>query len=186
MSQRTPWLKTNLRPLSMSMVFPCTLMVVGGLVVLFAPASGWWNLLRYLSLAALTFAVVAIGSLTYLMRVPRLAYEQGYLLVYGDYLIPHRVPIDVVEFFFMGQGPSKMPWTDDDDGPETSNLVVRLAEAEKDWHQKSCRPQIGHWCDGYITLRGTWCEPLHRELIGNLNRLLVAAHREVREETAEQ
>ena len=34
--------------------------------------------------------------------------------------------------------------------------------------------------DGYITLRGLWCEPLSHERVNTLNHRLAAAHRAVR------
>jgi hypothetical protein len=41
------------------------------------------------------------------------------------------------------------------------------------------KPALGAWCDSYVTIRGTWCEPLNGELIRRLNRRL----REVTEQT---
>jgi hypothetical protein len=34
------------------------------------------------------------------------------------------------------------------------------------------KPSLGTWCGGYVTIRGTWCEPLQPDLIRRLNRRL--------------
>ena len=41
-------------------------------------------------------------------------------------------------------------------------------------------PRLGSWEHGYIVVRGTWCEPINREVIKGLNKRLVAAHRAIR------
>ena len=87
-----------------------------------------------------------------------------------------RIPIDIVEVFFMGQGPSKLGHGQVDDA-ETQNVVVRLAEAAKEWHHFDVKPALGHWCDGYIILRGAWCEPINAQVLERLNKRLVAVKR---------
>jgi len=187
MARPTRWLKTNSRPLLVSMSFPALLLLLGLPCWWLSPTTGWWSILSWLSLIAVVFSLIAIPSLLWLLLVPRLSYRSGFLLVYSDYLVPYPVPIDVVECFFLGNGPSLMAWAGDgEDGPNTNTLVVRLAESQTQWHQKPCRPALGHWCDGYIVLRGTWCEPLTGELLANLNQWLVEAHRQNKEEAATQ
>jgi hypothetical protein len=58
---------------------------------------------------------------------------------------------------------------------ETSTVVVRLAERATDWSHGDAHPLLAAWCDGYITLRGTWCEPLDLKVVDRLNRLLYEA-----------
>ncbi len=65
------------------------------------------------------------------------------------------------------------------DGPETSTVVVRIAERALDWHQRPVKTMLGQWCGGYITVRGTWCEPITAELIQRLNHRLVDVQREL-------
>jgi hypothetical protein len=107
-------------------------------------------------------------------RRPRLGYEQGELLVFSGGLRPVRVPIEIVEVIFRGQGVAGA-------GPaaelQTANLVVRLAERETSWHRREMRGTFGSWQDGYVTLRGAWCEPIHTELIHGVNRRLVEIKR---------
>jgi len=98
---------------------------------------------------------------------------------------PFRLPIEVVEVFFLGQAPSMVhkdgdPF--DDQGPTTSTIVVRLAEKASEWQQRDVRPMLGHWCEGYITLRGTWCQPITEELVRTLNHRLVEVKREQKRE----
>jgi hypothetical protein len=75
-----------------------------------------------------------------------------------------------VEAFFLGQGPAKLPGSPN--AQQTVNLVARLAQRETDWARREVKPALGNWCDGYITIRGTWCEPLDNELVRRLNRRL--------------
>ena len=113
----------------------------------------------------------------YWMRLPRLAYERGEMLVFLDSAQPTRVPIDIVECFFLGQGDSNLPKLAGRE-PETQNVVVRLAESAPDWKHRDVKPAFGHWCEGYITIRGAWCEPIHRDLMQRLNRRLAEIQRE--------
>jgi hypothetical protein len=57
-------------------------------------------------------------------------------------------------------------------------VVVRLAESATDWKHREVRPAFGQWCEGYITLRGAWCEPITREVMQGLNRRLAEVQRE--------
>jgi hypothetical protein len=34
------------------------------------------------------------------------------------------------------------------------------------------KPAFGNWSEGYVTVRGTWCEPLDSEVVRRLNRRL--------------
>ena len=84
----------------------------------------------------------------------------------------------------MGQGPAKfghgkIPET------EAQNVVVRLAEAATEWHHREVKPALGHWCDGYVTLRGAWCEPIDADVLERLNKRLVTVKRELRTKAAQ-
>jgi hypothetical protein len=135
--------------------------------------------------ASIAVALVSAGLvLTFVVqaRRPRLGYAGGHLAVYLRGARPIRVPIETVECFFLGQGPSWLPrlaggtaWS----SPETSTLIVRLAEAAPDWKHRDVRPWLGLWCESYITIRGTCCEPLSGDLVARLNRRLVEVHRTV-------
>lgn len=167
MAQR--WLGPNYRVMMLGMAVPAGLFCVGLLL-----AIGWpWHhpVLRGLGGTLACITAVVLGVLAYLAFLPRLSYEDGHLLVYLRSTVPIRVPIDVVECFFLGQETSQIP-SRRGASFETATVVVRLAESAVQWHHKEVKPTLGHWCDGYITIRGTWCEHLNRERVNRLNRCL--------------
>ena len=86
---------------------------------------------------------------------------------------PIRVPLDVVEAFLMGQGSAMMSGRHRT--REATTVVVRLAEVASDWARVDVHPRLASWCDGYITIRGTWCEPLDVGVVNRLNQQLADA-----------
>jgi hypothetical protein len=90
------------------------------------------------------------------------------------------VPVGIVESFFSGQGPAHLPAMTKQ--PQTVNLIARLSQRQKEWASQKVRPALGSWCDGYVTIRGTWCEPLNSELIRRINRRLKEVKDEIREQ----
>jgi hypothetical protein len=93
------------------------------------------------------------------------------------------VPIDIVEVFFLGQGPSELPKLHGRE-PETQNVIIRLAESATNWKHRDVKPAIGLWCEGYITIRGSWCEPITPEIMRKLNHRLAEIQRERKAATA--
>lgn len=179
------WLKPNRRALGIAMILPAIVAVIALAMVLLAPAGGVWEVIDWVGWILMAGALIAAGSLGYLMRTPRLGYQDGKLLVYLRGFEAERVPIECVECFFLGQGPSYMPQKDEKPS-ETSTIVVRLAEAAQEWRHVDVKPTLGHWCDGYITIRGTWCEPINASLMKRLNERLAATHRERREQAKQE
>lgn len=178
------WLENNRRVYRLAAGLALFVALIGlGGVALF------WTSSRFLVGLGLVLAGGALLGLTWsLFRRPRLAYADGHLLVYVQGPRPIAVPIELVECFFLGQGPSRLPATLEGRQGEAAvaaTVVVRLAEAAEEWHHRDVSDRLGQWCEGYIILRGTWCEPLTAETMGRLNRLLVAAHRERRQTTTE-
>ncbi len=177
---REVWLRPNRRALVLSMLAP--LAVAGGGLAL-AAGGGFFlksPLLVALGGAGLLLGLLGVGGLLWMVVSPRLAYQDEQLLVYLGRAEPYRVPIELVEIFFPGQGPSMLPrqWGQPRGKPsETSNVIVRLSEKAESWHRRPVNPWFGQWCDGYITIRGTWCEPLKREVFEHLNGRLVEVHR---------
>ena len=112
------------------------------------------------------------------LRRPRLAYADGCLIVYLRSDGPVRVPVDIVECFFLGQSPSLLPGRKYE-RTETSSVVVRLAERAADWQRFDVKPALGKWCEGYITIRGTWCEPLNLVVVNKLNHRLAEVSRQL-------
>lgn len=138
---------------------------------------------KYISGVGLAAAAVWLIVILYRIRQPRMRYSDGSLLLYLGGTQPLMVPIEIVECFFLGQAPSMLPRSLEGkhgEATEASTIVVRLAESAKDWHHRDVRGSLGQWCEGYITIRGTWCEPLSGDLVLQLNRRLVEAHRATR------
>jgi len=136
--------------------------------------------LRWLGGVFSVIGSLALAIMIYLLWLPRLAYRDGYLLVYLSGTQPIRVPVDVVECFFLGQSASWLP-TKDGKQVQAASVVVRLAETAKQWHDQQVKPAMGQWNDGYITIRGTWCEPLDATVIRRLNHHLAEVHRSRRQ-----
>jgi hypothetical protein len=170
------WLKPNRRALRIALVAPLTLMLVGAIVAAWGYARGG-AAATFLVGVVLAFAgAVGAAWLLYALRIPRLAYDGADVLVYLRSLTPLRVPVDAVECFFLGQGPA-LPAAPQPDVTKAANVIVRLAEGAKDYHTRQVRSDLGVWSDGYITIRGMWCEPLDHQRVNELNRQLGAAHR---------
>lgn len=128
-------------------------------------------LARLLAGLACAGAALMAGAIVFQLRQPRLAYAQGQLLVYATGGGPLRVPIDRVEGFLLGQGPSYLD-PRNIERHTARNLVIRLDEKAEDYAQRDVRPALAWWCSGYITLRGAWCEPLDVPLVERLNQRL--------------
>ncbi|MCA9120566.1 MAG: hypothetical protein H6822_13945 [Planctomycetaceae bacterium] len=175
---RVTWLHTNRRVLWLGII--AIVPALGASVIGFSLAST--SLTRWAT-GVLTIALAyALGLCLYLMFRPRLQYANERLLVNLRPGPPIQVPIDVVECFFLGQGPSLLPQLIGfrKDVEETSMIVIRLAESAEQWKHFDVKPALGLWCDGYITIRGTWCEPITSDLLKRLNDCLITAHRELR------
>ena len=172
-----PWLLTNRRALALGMIVPVVLGVISGTALGWSIATGqpWW--LQLVLLLVVAVPVWMLGELLYALTRPRLAYENGELLVYMEPARATRVPIDIVEVFFLGQGPGVLPSLSGRE-PETQNVIVRLAESATEWKHRDVRPAIGQWCENYITIRGSWCEPITPGLMRRLNQRLAEIQRE--------
>ncbi len=173
------WLRTNARAILLLLAAPTLLGLTGvGLLALAAIHPVSW--LVPVGGGALTVvALVLAAGLWRWSRIPRLAYDDGHLLVYLQGAAPERVPIEQVEVFFRGQGSALLPGRSDQEF-KTNTIVVRLAEADTSWHARTVRPSLGQWEGGYIIIRGTWCEEITVDLLRQLNSRLVAVHRERR------
>ena len=167
---QTVWLRTNQRACGALLAPAGALVLLGGLLLM---PSGWTRPV------GLTFAMVGCIAAAWIVReiiTPRLACDGTHLLVFAGGRRPFRVPLEIVEVFFLGQGPSKLPQAV---GRPlvNSTIVVRLAEAATEWRKRDTNTRVAHWCEGYITLRGVWCEPIDTETIRRLNSTLVETKR---------
>jgi hypothetical protein len=163
----TVWLRTNTRAIFLGMILPALALAVGLFVV--------YGVESLAGRVAGGLVAIVSGLLLILLAVqlrrPRLAHEPGYLLVYLRSWSPIRVPLEIVEGFLMGQGPSLLSGRQHEQ-TETVTLVIRLSDRAEEWSQVDVKPALGKWCDGYITIRGTWCEPLSVDLVNRLNAQL--------------
>lgn len=169
------WLRPNRRALGLACV------AWGGASL----AAVWWatqaGLGRGGMLLAWLLAVVTLGGLAstlWTLRTPRTAYADGNLWLFLRGTARARIPIDVVECFFLGQGPSGVHSGRSGDQLESRNVVVRIAERATQWHHGDLPPALGHWCEGYITLTGTWCEPIDGDLVARMNQRLTEVKRQ--------
>ncbi len=161
------WLTSNRRVLLMAML-PVGFLGGVGLAVLGRDTAQVW---RILAAVCLFVAVMLLVGLVQQLLKPRIAYRDRHVLFYLQARRPIAVPVEVVEAFFLGRGPAHLPVASNDK-TETVNLVARLSQRAPEWVQHEVKPALGSWCDGYVTIRGTWCEPLTGDVIRRLNRRL--------------
>lgn len=162
-----PWLHANRRVLLLGTIPPgmaavgCLVLVVFSRVLVLRVAAG-------LLLALLLVLIAAI--LLQLLR-PRVAYRPGEVLFYLNMGRPIAVPVQYVEGFFLGQGPAHLPGGESLQ-TKSVNLVARLSQREAEWHERPVKPALGSWKEGYVTIRGTWCEPLNVDTVRRINHRL--------------
>jgi hypothetical protein len=175
---RETWLATNRSALWFGML---PLALVGllalGFIVAGGRSDGGW--LVWLGVAMLVAAGGLLAAMWMQLRQPRVAYEDGKVLFHLRSGAPIAVPVELVEAFFLGQGPLMLPGPAKR-GDATVNLVARISQRDPSYAEREVKPALGRWSESYVTIRGTWCEPLDGELIRRLNRRL----REVSEERA--
>ena len=82
-----------------------------------------------------------------------------------------RVPIQFVEGFLLGQGPTLLP-VPATENIETSTVVIKLADSAEPYARVDVDRALGSWCNHYVTVRGMWCERLSLSLVNRLNARL--------------
>jgi hypothetical protein len=174
------WLRTNARALAFGMVPPAIVGLIGAVLVAGIGAGEPPPWLRAIGAVLAGLGLVTIAALAWQLRTPRLAYGDGRLRVWLRSGGPIVLPIDVVEGFLLGQAPSLLPGKRHRTR-ETATLVIRIADSAPEWHRQEVKPQLGKWCEGYVTIRGTWCEPLSVALVSRLNERLAEVSRKRRE-----
>ncbi len=171
------WLRSNRRVAAFGAIVPAARVLVGVWLATGWAGTGASSAPRWIGAVVTGIGGVLLATWLFVAGSPRLAYEHGYLVVALRVHRVLRVPIELVECFFLGQGPSHLP------GPagaraRTANVVVRLAERADQWKHRVVHPMLGRWCDGYITVRGAWCEPLSTQVIQRLNLRLAEVKRD--------
>jgi hypothetical protein len=177
------WLRPNRRILAVAALLPTLAFVAGTTLFIFArgDAGRFW-----LQVAGVLIAGVSLVGSAFLLwqaRQPRLACDGRQLLVNLGTPRQIRVPLDVVEGFLLGQGPSFLPGRRFEQA-EVANVVVRLAERAPEWERAEVNRQFGSWCGHYVTIRGTFCERLSVALVNRLNARLAEVKQSLLREVA--
>ncbi|MEX0867242.1 MAG: hypothetical protein WD030_07780 [Pirellulales bacterium] len=151
--------------------------MVGGLSALFGATEGLAGIITGSCLGAGVALCLAAG---HGWLRPRLAYDGRHLVAYLTAWRPYRIPIELIEVFFIGQTASKLPgrrgstW-------DSRSVVVRLSQSARQWHGQPVAARLGEWFGGYIIIRGIWCEPITKDKVEDLNRHLIVAQRQLRD-----
>jgi hypothetical protein len=169
MRMHETWLRPNRRALLFGCVPPLIVACIGAWLAL-VPAVSGGGVWRWLGLFLALGGMLMIGILLNQLRKPRISFGDGMVLFRLRRGRPIAVPVGIVESFFFGQGPAHLPAVPKQ--PRTVNLVARLAQRHTEWAYQKVQPSLGKWDEGYVTIRGAWCEPLSGELIRKLNRRL--------------
>lgn len=176
------WIRTNRRAAFLSMLLPLAMTVAGAL--LWWCGTAWWpsRVLQVIGLVVFFVSALALAALSWMMGMPRVAYRRGEVLFFMQLGSPIAVPVDAVEIFLVGKtgahvGPTGQPH-------EVQSVIARIRDRAKEFRERSVYPSFGTWQDGYVMIRGTWCEPVHPELLKRLNRRLHELHRERAAESA--
>lgn len=167
------WLRTN-RPLLLAALVPLLLLACAGGALIAWSAAVWQT---WLGGVLLGLAGAGVVFFVWQWFTPRLAYADRHLLIYLRPSGPIRVPLEVVEAFLVGQDSTQLPKLGRTSN-RTVTLIARLADRHKDWHRRDVHPMLGKWEDGYIIIRGTWCERICPGLVNRLNEKLAAAHQQ--------
>jgi hypothetical protein len=170
------WLRTNRRAVLLGMIVPLVLVALGASLLLAVDH----DLARLLGALALALGGVLLVLLGWQLRQPRLAYDRGELLFYLRTGGPIRAPIEVVECFLLGQAETMLAGKQHERS-EARAVVAKLSDKAEEWSHLSVKPALGKWCDGYVTIRGTWCEPLDIGVINRLNRRLAEVQSALRD-----
>jgi hypothetical protein len=127
--------------------------------------------------------LVAAAILAVLSRSPRIGFDGTNVRFYVRAGSRVEVPVELVEGFLLGRGPTYLPGHANDT-TETTTLVVRVSERAEEFNHVETTPTLAAWCGHYCTLRGTWTEPLSLALVNRLNQRLYDAQQARKKQTA--
>lgn len=177
---REVWLHSNRRIAAAGIIVGMLLAATGAMLAVVAVAAEQGTSdalgLQVAGGTALGLGTALLIPSAYSWWRPRLAFDGQHLLAYLKWGAPYRVPIQMVECFFIGQTESHLP-AHLLPAAESSSVVIRLAQSASQWHRQPVAPRLGDWFGGYIIIRGTWSAPLTKEVVEQLNQRLVGAHR---------
>src|SRR5688572_7218563 len=124
------WLQTNRRAIWFGSALPLVIAALGVWL-----AIGPSITLRAVGAALLVAAALVIAALVRQLLRPRVAYRDGEVLFNLRSGEPIAVPVHIVEAFFLGQAPAKLPG-DSQQSKKTVTLVARLAQRYQEWAQR--------------------------------------------------
>jgi hypothetical protein len=165
------WLNPNRRILTVALLLPLAMAVCGALLVGTRTGPGY----RSGGLCLLLFSALLGSWFIRNMFLPRLGYQRGSLLLRLGGAVPVAVPIQCVECFFLGRANLAHSGIAGLES-KVSSVMIRLDETAKDWKMRKIKSRLGSWEEGYIVVRGTWCEPINDQLVASLNKRLRQAH----------
>jgi hypothetical protein len=172
------WIQPNRRALGLGAIVPLGLLTAGSVALYIGNQPEAHMLWLVLGGVLLGIGCLALWTLWQMLHQPRVAYQNGEIWLFLQTSEPAvRVPIDIVECFFRGQAEGLLRGANGQD-TEVATVIIRVAEVAKEWHHREIKPAFGMWCEGYVTIRGTWCEPITPELLKRLNQRLVEIQRE--------
>ncbi|HJT30820.1 MAG TPA: hypothetical protein VJ783_02050 [Pirellulales bacterium] len=178
---RETWLKSNARAAWLGAIIPAASALVGGLLLRGVGDPFPSAVLRAFGVVLAAASLFVLVLVIVQARQPRLAADSQYLYVYLRSGGPLRVPLDVVEGFLLGQGPSFLPGKRFANA-EAATLIVRLAERAPEWAMMETDRRLGAWCGHYITINGAWCETLSVDVANRLNARLAESKRALQAE----
>jgi hypothetical protein len=173
------WLKPNRRGLLLGACAPAAFVAIGLTLALGSIAALDVVVVRIFGWVIVAAAGLLIIALVRAMFLPRIGYDGERVLFFLRSGSPIAVEVELVEGFLLGQ--STVDPADERQRAEALNVVVRLSQREESLDHRPVNPSLGWWCDGYVTIRGTWCEPLDEDLVRGLNARLGEAHERIRQ-----
>jgi hypothetical protein len=177
------WLGANRRLVWLLAVVAGGLLAGGlGAAVAAGRTAGGWRLFLGILAAGSGLLAAVVAVVAGRAAVARMSCRGETLVVRTGPFGSERLPLDVVECFFLGSqllDRSGSPTRDDEPAFRVGTLVVRVAERAVAGHAESwtARGPWAVWEDGYLIIDGRWTEPLTVETVRRVNGRLAQAKR---------
>ncbi len=173
--------RSNLRIGTAMLLAALATLCLGGLWLWYV--SSWW--LRVPAAGVVLLGACWSWAAAWYVFLPRVELRGGELWLRLHPAHRVQIPLQHVEAFLLNQGPA-MPQEKLRDKALATCLVVRVAEKAHPWSQQRMATLLAIWCGPYITLRGTWLEPLSVEKVNRLNELLYQAKQSLKAHPADE
>src|SRR5262245_54163026 len=101
------WLHPNRRAILFGCIPPIISAAIGAWIAIsMGREADYW---QWVGLILIGMSLCTIGLMINQLRRPRIAFRNGQVLFYVRSGSPIAVPAEIVEAFFLGQGPAKLP-----------------------------------------------------------------------------